>query len=104
MVSDSSNDTEDVVDLDSDTDANDDQAYEPSMGSRSAHRPAVDTPKRAEAADRATRQRRESDTKDDELFDQKVLKQELPPDEFMSIATLLNRPYTTQARSDAPRQ
>ena len=124
VVSDSSSEAADVVDLDSDTDVNEDPATEPSMGSRStratprpltvfsgphaaagagtATRPAADTPKRAATTDRATRRRLESDVQDDELFDQNVLRQELPPDEFMSIATLLNRPYTTQACSDAP--
>ena len=124
VVSDSSSEAEDVVDLDSDTDVNEDPANEPGMGSRSAHatprpltvfsgphaaagagtatRPAADTPKRPTITDRATRRRLESDVQDDELFDQNVLRQELPPDEFMSIASLLNRPYTTQACSDAP--
>ena len=124
VVSDSSSDAEDVVDLDSDTDVNEGPANEPSMGSRDTYatprpltvfsgphaatgagmatRTAADAPKRAATTDRATRRRLESDVQDEELFDQQVLRQELPPDEFMSIATLLNRPYTTQVSSDAP--
>ena len=123
VVSASSDDAEDVVDLDSDTEADDDLVHVPGSSSRStpatprtprpltvfsgvhpgaASSPNTGTPTRAVGVNRAPAHGLGSSVNDDGLFDQRVLRQELPPDEFMSIATLLNRPYANAAHGDAP--